>query len=247
MKYLTKNWSNKYNQVKLIYRLKETENFSRESYEKIRKKAKMNFIDRVKSDPVYENVPFDRKNGEKMFEAYINNRKNALLTLPKEIIGGLKHKNFILYGYCSKQDKEILSQYAENTLKAIEATVKKANRQTEIAQDYLPEEIELNNYCENIVYGIETTDKNYYIDFGNSGICVENYKVLQDDGTEIHKWDENDPISPWTILHAVELHYISENRYELHLMFTHADEYENLTNRYLTLQGTNVKAYRKTL
>lgn len=243
MKYLTKKWANNYNQVKLIYRLKETEDFSKENYEKLRKKAKMNFIRRVKSDPVYEKIPFNRKNGEKMFDARINNRKKTLITLPEEIINRLNHKNFILYGYCSKQDKEILSLYAKNTLNTIETSVRKANRQTEIAQDYLPEEIELNNYCENIVYGAEITDKNYYIDFGGNGICVENYKVLYNDGMEIHKWNENDPVSPWTLLHAVELHYINNDCYELHLMFTNADEYENLVNWYLTLQGTNVKSY----
>ena len=50
-----------------------------------------------------------------------------------------------------------------------------------------------------------------------------------------------DPLTCWTANHAVELYYISEKCFELHLLLVDGDEYENETYWYFTLRGTNIK------
>ena len=63
----------------------------------------------------------------------------------------------------------------------------------------------------------------------------------------MNKWEEENPISLWTCLYAVELHNKVGNCYDLCLLFVDGDKYDNIKFWEMTISGTNVKIYNKHL
>ena len=240
MKILTKKWVEKHEQVRLVHCFKEFDS-QKTTYEEIKRLSKSNFYNDIAKDDELNKLCLKTNMGDILYNAKIKRNKNTLLSLPKEVYENIKDINSVILGYANKEDKEFLNYYADKLLSEIEKEAEEARRITEIAEDYLPCGFMLDEIIGELVYEEYLIGKDYFINIGGLIICVEDYLIIEREDFKINKWDIDNPLSLWTALEAVELHYISEKCYELHLLLVNGDELENKTYWYFTLRGTNIK------
>ncbi len=240
MKILTKKWAEKHNQVRFIHALKQF-NAQKMTQENVILESKNNFYNNIEKD--FESIKRFHKTEviEKLFKTKINKNKELILSLPKSISDKITDINTLIFGYANKEDKKLLTSYAKDILNIIEKDAERANILTEIAEDYLPEEFTLDKLVGELAYQEYSNSKDYFFNIGGLTICIENYQIIEREKFKINLWEENNPLTLWTTLYAGELYYISNNRYELHLLFIDGDKYANETYWYFTLSGTNIK------
>ena len=240
MKILTKKWAEKHEQVRVAHWLKEFD-AQKITYEDIKLKSREGFLDDIAKDIELAKVCLKTNIADKLYEAKVNRDRMALLSLPKEIYSKIKDIKTVILGYACKEDKELLMSYANEILNYVEKEANEANRLTEIAEDYLSEEFFLDDVVGELVYEEYSNGKDYFINIGGLDICVEDYEIIEREDFKINEWQEDNPLTLWTALHAAELHYVSDNCFELHLLLVDGDKYANEKYWYFTLKGTNVK------
>ncbi|MBQ7339797.1 MAG: hypothetical protein IJW43_02950 [Clostridia bacterium] len=240
MKILTKNWAEKQEQLRVIHWLKEYCE-QKESYEDIKSKSRDNFFHTIAVDVKLSKAVLKENIGDELYQAQLDKDKLALMALPKEISSKIKNMNTLLLGYACKDDKVLLTSYAKQLLIEVEKLSDEANRITEIAEDYLPEEVVIDDVVGELVFEEYSKDNDYFIKIGGYEICIENYSIIERENFVINEWEQDNPLTLWTALHAAELHYISDNCYELHLLLVDGDKYANEKYWYFTLKGTNIK------
>ncbi len=240
MKILTKKWAEKHEQLRLAHWLKEYEE-QKETYEDIKKKSRNDFYDDVAKDKELAKACLKTNITEKLYEAKVEKDRKALLSLPKEIYSKIKDVKSVVLGYGCKEDKDFLMDYADKLRVEVENEAVKANRITEIAEDYLPEEFFLDDVVGELAYEERSNGKDYFINIGGYEICIENFEIIEREDFKINEWEDDNPLTLWTALHAAELHYISEKCFELHFLFVDGDKYGNEKYWYFTLKGTNIR------
>ena len=139
------------------------------------------------------------------------------------------------------EDKIGLTPFAEKLLNEVEVEADKAKNLTEIAQNRLPEEFILDDVVGQFAYEEYSIGKDYFIDVGGYQICIENFEILQRENFKINKFEHDNPLALWTMLYSAELHYVSNENFELHLLFVNGDNHSNKQFWYFTLKGTNIK------
>ncbi len=241
MKILTKKWAEKYEQLRFINQLKEYPS-KNTSYEEIKTKSRHDHFFEVSKDEELAKIAQNSNILNKLYQSQVERDRKALLSMPKEIYDKIKEKNTLILRYATKEDKELLTSYAKELLIEVEKQANKANKITEIAQDYLNEEFILDNFIGELVYREYVIGKNYFINVGDFKICIENFEIIEREDYKINEWEADNPLTLWTALHSAELHYISKNCYELHLLLVDGDKYANEKYWYFTLKGTNVLA-----
>ena len=140
-----------------------------------------------------------------------------------------------------EEDKAVLAHYAKKLLVDVERIVKISNNNTEIAQYYLNNNFMLDDLVGELVFKEYFIDKDYFFDIGENKICIENYEIIEREDFKINKWDKDNPLTLWTAVYSAEIHYISTQHYELHLLLVDGDKYANEKFWYFTIKGTNVK------
>ena len=240
MKILTKKWVEKQEQVKFIDSLKEF-NQQKHTYKDIESKSKSNFNQDIAKDDELLKVCLNTNIADKLYQAKIKKDKNTILSLPKNVYNKISDIKLVILGYANKEDKELLTSYANKTLFALEKDAERANKSTEIAEDYLPEEFILDEIVGELVNKEYSSGKDYFINIGGLEICISDYQIIEREKFKINKWDNDNPLTLWTTLVASELHYIADNSFELHLLFLNGDKYANENYWYFTLKGSNVK------
>ncbi len=240
MKILTKEWAKKHEQLRFIHCLKD---FSVEnlSYSAVKKKSKFDFYKDMETDEELFKAVFKNKIFNKLYNAKIERNKRAIYSLPKNIVSQIKNIKTLILGYACEEDIKLLTDYANKTLIEVESKVKKANKISEIAEEYLNSKFILDNLIGELVYEGYENGKNYILNIGNYKICIENYEIIERENFKINKWEDDNPLTLWTAVHSAELHYISTNCYELHLLLVDGDKYANGKFWYFTLRGINIK------
>ncbi len=243
MKILTKKWVEMCEQVRFVGRLKEydTQKFTGEQ---IKIRSRNDFRKDVRKDVELAKVCRRKNISDNLYKSKIERDRGVLLSLPKDIYNKIKYIQSLVLGYACKEDKEILTSYADKIIKVIENQAEESNRLTEIAEDYLPKEFILDDFVGELVYKEYSIGKDYFITIGNRDICIENYEIIERERFKINEFEVDNPLTLWTALYAAELHYISKNSFELHLLLVDGDKYANEKHRYFTLKGTNVKIVR---
>lgn len=240
MKILTKEWREQYEQVRVINWLKEVDT-QKKTYEEILKDSREIFYKEIHGDLELAELAFKDNLAEKLYNAHIDRDRKTLLSLPTEVYSKIKDIKTVILGFACKEDKEMLMEYASSLRKELEKRADEAGAITEEAIDCLPEEIDLDSVMGELVYEVEPKGKDYFINVDGYIICVENYEIIEQEEFELKIMDFDDPVSEFTSLDAAELHFVNDNCFELHLLFAIADKFENMTYKYLTLRGTNVK------
>ena len=240
MKILTKNWAEKYEQVRLIRRLKQFD-AKKISYKEIENKSREDFYNEISSDEELKRVCLDINVFNKLYQAKVEQNRKLLFSLPKDIFNTINDIKTVILGYANKQDKEFLTFYAEKILTGLEKEAEQVKQLNESTEDCLPEEFILDEVVGELVYEEYSRDKDYYINIGGLVVCIENYQILEREDFKINKWDIDNPLSLWTALYAGELHCNKDDNYELHLLLVDGDKYANKKYWYFTLSGSNVK------
>ena len=240
MKVLTKGWAEKHEQLRVINWLKEYDS-QKDTYEDIKKKSRDDHYHKIASDMELAKAVLKENIAEKLYKVQIEKDRKALLSLPKEIYSAIKDTKTLILGYACKEDKALLMSYANKLLIEVEKEADKANKLTEIAEDYLPEEFILDDVVGELVYEEYSNGKDYFINIGGYEVCIEDFEIIEREDFKINEWEDDNPLTSWTALHAAELHYISDKCYELHLLLVDGDKYENEKYWYFTLKGTNIK------
>ncbi len=240
MKILTKEWAKKHEQLRFLNYLKEYDE-QNERYKDIKTKSKLDFCKEIQSDEELAKLVLGTTLFDKLYQAEKDRLKNLINSLPIKIINRIKNIKTLVLGYACKEDKELLSSYSKELLVDVERLVKVANKSTEIAEDYLNEDFVLDDFVGELVFEEYSNDKNYYLSTSSGTICIQNFEFLEHEDFKINKWEDDNPLTLWTAIHSAELHYISLNCYELHLLLVDGDKYANKKFWYFTIKGTNVK------
>lgn len=237
MKYLTKKWVSQYEQVRFIHCLTEFDDKIK-SHADIQQRSKDEFFKKMSKDKELFSAVIKANLAENFYQAQIKRNEKVLSSLPKEIFDKI-HTATIVLGYASKEDKKVLMDYANNLLKELEKTADKANKTTEIAQDYLPEKFILDDVVGELVLEEYSNGKDYFIKIGGREVLIENYEIIEREDFKINKWEDDNPLTLWTSLYSAELHF-RDSCYELHLLLIDGDIYGNKKFWYFTLKGTNL-------
>lgn len=243
MKILTKKWVEMHEQVRILHRLKEF-NAQEMTYKDIKRKSEEDFQGSISNDVELAKVCFKANVIDKLYKAKIARDKKALLSLPQNVYEKINDVKLVVLGYANIEDKKLLTSYVNEIIKIVEKEAEKVNRLNEISEDYLPEEFIVDEVIGELVYKEYTKGKDYFLHIGDRCICVEEYEIIERENFNINRWNDDDPLTPWTTLIGAELHYISNNYYELHLLLVNGDKYNNEKYWYFTLKGTNVKYVR---
>ena len=240
MKLLTKKWAEEYEQLRVIHWLKDFD-AQQEDYEQIKKRSRDDYFHSIAADIVLAKAVLNNNLAEDFYQAKVNRDRKVLLSLPREVYSKIKDIKTLVLGYACQEDKTLLMSYASELRIKLEKLSNTANEITEIAQDYLPEEFCVDDFVGELVYEEYINGKNYVINIGGYEICIENYFIIEREDFKINEWEENNPLTLWTSLHAAELHYITDKCYELHLLLVDGDKFENMKFWNFTLRGTNIK------
>ena len=240
MKILTKKWAKKHELVRGIQWLKEYDE-QKESYEDIKKKSFDAFYHNILTDTELSKAVLKENLLEKLYNAKVEQDKKVFSALPQEVFSKIKNVETLYLGFASKEDKAVLTTYSIELLKELEKMANMANSETDTAQKELGDNFTLDDIVGELVYEEFSTKNDYHLIVGGQKISVENYQIVEREDFKINEWQEDNPLTLWTSLYAVELHHISKNRFELHLLLVDGDKYENKTFWYFTLSGTNIK------
>ena len=240
MEILTKEWAKEYEQLRFIHCLKEYDS-QNESYKEINRKSEIDFYKDVESDEELAKLVLKTNIVNELYKAQKDRFKKVINTFPKSITSQMKHINTLVFGYACKEDKAVLAHYAKKLLVDVERIVKISNNNTEIAQYYLNNNFMLDDLVGELVFKEYFIDKDYFFDIGENKICIENYEIIEREDFKINKWDKDNPLTLWTAVYSAEIHYISTQHYELHLLLVDGDKYANEKFWYFTIKGTNVK------
>ena len=243
MKILTKKWREQYEQTRVINWLKVVDT-QKISYEEIQKKSIDAFNNKLLEDRELAKLAFNTDLADRLYKAQIERDRKTLLALPKEIYSKIKDIKLLVLGFACKEDKEMLMAYADELYKKLEKDAEKANRLTEEAIDCLPQDLDMDIVLGELAYEEHTEGKNYFINVGGCLFCIENYEIIEREDFKINEWEEDNPLSLWTSLDAIEIHYINDTCFELHMLFADGDEMENKIFWNFTLRGTNIKSLK---
>lgn len=239
MKILTKEWREQYETVRLINWLKEVD-VKKTGYEEIQKMSRDNFYDKLYENRGLAKLAFNSDLADRLYKAQVQRDRKVLLALPKEVYSKIKDIKLLFLGFSCKEDKEMLMTYANELNKKLEKDAEKANKLTEKAIDCLPQEFDFDFALGELVYKEYAEGKNYYINAGGCLFCIENYEIIERDDFKVNELEEDNPLSLWTSLDAIEVFCINKSCFELHMLFADGDELKKPTFWNLTLRGTNI-------
>lgn len=240
MKVLTKSWLQKCEQVKFINRLVER----RDGYKELQKESRKQFNNQVRGDQELFELVLSSNLVDELYQAKLDRGKKLVSSLIKEIGGKIKDAEILELGFSSKEDKAILTVYAEKMLKEIEERARQANKESEQVCKQLPKEFDFDNLQGGVVYKEYVDGNNYYISVDGGVICVENYVIVEREDFEICGIDFDNPMSSCTLLSAIELHSVNCNCFELHMLLSNRDRLENQTHWFFTLRGSNIFVHK---
>ena len=244
MKHLNKQWLLQSEQAKLICNLQESSNQSlQEIYEHQLLQFQQNQCFGLSKSQLEE---LDYNYIKLIFDNSLSYKKMLVNYLPKDILSQIENVNLVALGFCTKSELEILNKYKNQLLIEVENKVHLANSITENTQKLLSNDIDFDNFNQEIVYKIVYKNKNAFICFDDVFICIENYKITESEGKEVYNFKIDDISSPLTYLSANELSYNkNDNLFNLSLLLTSIDEYEIKTHWYLTISGSDIYAIYK--
>ncbi len=239
MKILTKQWANEYEKAKFILQLKEIDDTI--EYETIKFKSKKFFLNKLREDKELAELTLKSNLSDELYKAQIDRNRKIILSLPTTVYSKISNVETIVLGFAIKKDKKFLTNYAKILVDKIKKSSDYAYKISKMSQSYLDNNFSLDELVDELVYEEYSDKNNYYLTIGRHKVCVENFEILERDNFNVNPWNQDDPLSLWTSVRAVELHYTKDNCFILHLLLIDGDEYENIQFWYFTIKGTKIK------
>ncbi len=121
--------------------------------------------------------------------------------------------------------------------KWVELRAEEADMVLDDANGHLAEEVYFDSFLETEILGIEHIDDMLVLQYPNGNIYIERAVIIENELTleEISK-----RVTERIVLTAAEIYYLSENKYELHLMMN-ISGFEKSEYYYLTFSCSNIK------
>ena len=242
MKYLTKNWAYQSKLVEFIFNLKENDSCD---YKTVKQNSIVDFKKSIAWDKQLLKIAKKTDLIDKLYQAKVNKNKDLIKLLPRDLTEKLNSSKILCLGYCNIEDKNLLTQYAQNLLKSVEKASKMARESNELSISRLNLEIDLDEIIGELALKEYSLGNNYYIEISDNVLCVENFIIECRENFVVNAWEENNPLSLWTCLYAIELRCTLNNLFELDFLFVDGDKYDNIKFWEMTISGSNVKIYNK--
>lgn len=184
---------------------------------------------------------FDEKMAERRFDEIIRRQIDMYEYLPREILDKVADIRVMALGYVSAEVKRLLKPYCKNLKQKRDILDAQAAMETEQAEKLLSAELDVHNYKDLQLMGIEERDGDLFLefDFGDK-LYIKDGKILEQEQQKIYPWNADIPNSGWSRVRAAELQRIGE-RFEISFLMENKSEYEEITVWYLTLQGTDMR------
>ena len=238
MKILTKDWAKKYEIARFIGTLKNTEQVK--DLQELKNLCRGEFYKFLSQDSDMKKLIKNDELFIKLFNAKLDRNIKTINCLPKDLFDKLENVEYLFLGFATEKDKKYLTEYQGDLILELENLSKKARKITEKSGEYLSNPFDLDEIVGELIYNEYPNGKNYYIEIGGRVLCVKDYKILERDNFNINSWQEDNPLTCWSCVKAVELHFENLKGFELHLLVLNGDEYENTENLYFTLLGKDV-------
>lgn len=183
---------------------------------------------------------FDEKLCAEQFE-----ERNRWLTsvyhqFPQEILDKIADIRVFVLGYASAEVKRSLRPYCAKLKKTVKETKNKAYSETNEAENYLTQELGLNEYDGCLLTGIEERSGTIYLK-GEENDCliIKDGKILEGKDRIIYPYDASKPNCPWSRVVYAELHRISD-KFELHFLVENSNAIGKTDLWYLTIGCTDI-------
>lgn len=233
MKHLTKDWFRAYLATYTLCRTTASDLADRDddaAYKTAVTKQKDDFVRERLS--VYENSrqAFSKTelvaHAEKLFYSELKNIENALSVLPKTFRNHIADLRFLVLGLCKTTEVEFIDRYNEKLHKKLEEVAAIAHRETDCAQDYLSDELDLDCFTDATLSEILFEKSDLILKFSdNYDLCIKNATVLYREKAKIFRHSHNNPFTGETRLCASELTYDEkENNFVFDALFDNYSE-----------------------
>ena len=184
--------------------------------------------------------PFDEELCAIQFEKRNHRLASVYSQLPKEILNKIPDIRVFALGYASAEVKRLLRPYCAKLQKTVKEIKDKAYSETNDAESYLTQELDLNEYNEYLLMGIEEKGGNIYLKSENNDcLMIKSGEILEGKDKVIFPYDGSKPNCPWSRIVYAELHRIN-GKFELHFLVENSDVIGKVDLRYLTISGTEI-------
>ncbi len=183
---------------------------------------------------------FDEKLCAEQFEERNRELIAIYSQLPQEILSKIADIRVFALGYASAEVKKLLRPYCAKLQKTVKKIKDKAYSETNDAESSLTQELDLNEYNEYLLMGIEEKGGNIYLKTENNDcLLIKDGEILEGKDKVIFPYDKSKPNCPWSRIIYAELHRI-DGKFELHFLVENSDTIGKADLWYLTISGTEI-------
>lgn len=193
---------------------------------------------RLNDGKVFE---FDEETEEKIFEEEHKQRIQLFGFLPPHILEKIADLRVFAFGYATEEVIELLKPYCERMNKECEEIRLLAYDETDAAEDYLSERLDVNDYGE--IYLTDIIEKNgdVYLKFNEDDVLlVKNGEITERQSDKIYPFRTEIPYTGISLVRAAELHRV-DGLFELRFNILNSSECGCAEPWYLTVRGTDIK------
>lgn len=184
--------------------------------------------------------PFDEELCAEQFEERNRELIAIYSQLPQEILSKIADVRVFALGYASAEVKKLLRPYCAKLQKTVKKIKDKAYFETNDAESGLTQELDLNEYNEYLLMGIEEKGGNIYLKTENNDcLLIKDGEILEGKDKVIFPYDESKPNCPWSRIIYAELHRI-DGKFELHFLVENSDTIGKADLWYLSISGTEI-------
>lgn len=209
----------------------------REMWTRFKESYKRMYRERIEKNIFFR---FDEDKAKKRFDEDMSQKDRLCRNLPPHIKDRICDMRLFALGYASAEVKRLLKPYCAELRSQCAKAKKLADIETENAENYLPHDLNLNDFVDLCLVSIQNAYGNLYLKFNSCEILIiENAKIKERESLSVYPYDSEIPNSAWSRVLAAELHRIKRN-FEIHFMIQNLKENNECEIWYLTVQGTNI-------
>ena len=238
MKILTKDWAKKYQMIRFLGSLKKIE--QDKDVRELKNLCKRKMFKDLSQDQDVKTLIKNTELFDSLFNAKLGRNAKVISCFSSDLLNGLERSDFLSYGFTTKKDSIRLQDYQNYLLEELENASQKSRDITEKSCKYLSSPFDFEEIVGELIYDAYARGIDYFIEVGGRILRVKNYKILERDAFKVNVWQDNNPLTCWTCVEAVELYFNKSKGFEIHLLILNGDEYDNTESYYLTLTATDV-------
>ena len=204
-----------------------------------RKKYKELLLFLPKDDSGIDEYKYNEEFTRKVFDATIRSRIELISHLPESILCEVADIRVFALGCVSRKVKILLQTYCKNLRRECDKILKRAQIETNLAEDKLPKLIMANEYEELLLRKINQRDGNVFIVFDAGTLKITGGEIVEREQKQIYHYNQQDPYPRWSMVTKAEISY-ENSSFILHLLIDNKNKKGESKYWYLTVKGTNI-------